>query len=356
MFGLFSSLTTLLSLDLLVSFSPLRMGVRQSIDATDIGPTLAPRNIHVNHRLEAFADGEQSGVSVVAVHQQPDAPQDLHRVPCLRLRHGPTVTFAAATQHLPAAFQPKVQYEPRDLAPENSPLAPLLVSVSPPLSHAALKLERRRQHTRIELDLQTKVARAVVRRVHKRPKQIQLVEVEVLHDATVGKGVRGGGDQRREFNVELAAGRAEGVQDRDGGVGELDGEDTVVFAGLVRLEESAAEDCEDSGLWGDGGGGGVDLEAVFGREGLEGVVEWRHGCCCFWGAGCWMLAWLVGGKVRSMGICVSVWLCSFKSTFAISSEVLSVVSPAVASATAFALLVLTVEDLSSCRVGVGVRE
>jgi hypothetical protein len=48
--------------------------------------------------------------------------------------------------------------------------------------------------------------------------------------------------------------------------------------------------------------------------------------------------------------------CVCKSTFAISSEVLSVVSPAVASATAFALLVLTVEDLSSCRVGVGVRE
>jgi hypothetical protein len=201
-----------------------------------------------------------------------------------------------------------------------------------------------------------KIARAVVRTVHKRPKQIQLVEVEVLHDATVGKGVWGGGDQGRKFNVELAAGRAEGVQDRDGGVGELDGEDTVVFAGLVRLEEFAAEDCEDSGLWGDGGGGGVDLEAVFGGEGLEGVVEWRHGCCCFWGAGCWMLAWLVGGKVRSMGICVGVWLCLFKSTFAISSEVLSVVSPAVASATAFALLVLTVEDLSSCRVGVGVRE
>jgi hypothetical protein len=56
LFGLFSSFTTLLSLDSIVGFSQLRMGVRQSIDAPDIRSPLAPRDIHVNHSLEAVAD------------------------------------------------------------------------------------------------------------------------------------------------------------------------------------------------------------------------------------------------------------------------------------------------------------
>jgi hypothetical protein len=85
------------------------------------------------------------------------------------------------------------------------------------------------------------------------------------------------------------------VQDCDGGVGELDGEDAVVVAGLLRLEEFAAEDCEDSGLWGEVGGGGVDSEAVFGGEGSEGVVLWRDDRSAsgvVLDVGCWLGWWV----------------------------------------------------------------
>lgn len=146
----------------------------------------------------------------------------------------------------------------------------------------ALEFQHGRHDAGVELEAQRGIARAVHRAVSELPEDGELLEVEVVHDAAVSERVRGGGDQGREFRVELAAGHAEGVQGRGGGVGELDGDDSIVLAESVRLEEFGAEDCEGFGLVVvEGGGGVVDLDADFRGDRLE-VLLWGGIFVCFW--------------------------------------------------------------------------
>ena len=212
----------------------------------NIRPPVAPPDIHVHHRLEPDGDVDHS-LGLLPEQSVADAPQNHTRVPSLLLRHGlvVVVAIAADAEHhgfsaAAAVVRRKEQHELLDVPREETRSAPIVDA----FVHGALEFERRCYDAGIELEAEREIARAVHRAVGKLLEDAELLEVEIVYDAAVGERVRGGGDQGKEFRVELSAGDAEGVQGRGGGVGELDGDDPVVLAESVRLEEFAAEDCE----------------------------------------------------------------------------------------------------------------